>query len=201
MPTNILRSNLVSGGSIVVSQEVVSGKMNVALSNNIVVSGTIFSGNVMVSAPTNGVAPPTVVQQPIGLFGSLMLLTTNYTYGAKDVYVILTNYATIRTNGFIADAAKGFLTNTVAGFYRINAYVSIIPGNADTIEGEIHINESGREEISFYGTWDNPARIRTISSSGVLYLPANSGVSLRINNRSATNTAVVWRGGLTIGTP
>lgn len=166
--------------------------------------GSVYvRSNIFMLAPTNGVAPPPSVTQPIGLFGSMMLsLATNtVTIGASGTYYTLTNYSVARTNGFGANLATGFLTNTVAGYYRVTVYASMIGGGSDTLEGETFLNETGREEISLFGSYDNPARVRTMSSTGILYIPANTGISFRLNNRSDTDNITVWRAAITVGTP
>jgi hypothetical protein len=166
------------------------------------VNGDLAVMNVLYSKSSSNGVVGNLVLQPIGLFGSLMMGTTNYTYGAQNAYLTLTNYGTVRTNGVLANAVTGFLTNTIAGFYRIHGAVSLLPATADMIELEVFINETGREEISSFGAYDNPPRVRTLPlTGGIIYLPANSGVSLRVNNRSATNTAAIWRASLNIGTP
>ena len=159
--------------------------------------------NLLVWAPTNGVAPPSFVFQPIGIFGSMMMsnTTNTVTIGSSGTYYVLTNYATIRTNGFSANGATGYLTNLLAGFYRISYYVTATPGASDTLETEISVNGTGKEEISGFHTFANPARIDQIAGNGVLYLAANSFVALTINNRSDTDNVTVWRAGFTIGTP
>lgn len=162
-----------------------------------------LSNRLFVAAVTNGVAPPSRVLQPIGLFGSMMfsLATNTVTIGSAGTYYALTNYSVARTNGFGANLATGFLTNTVAGYYRVTVYASMIGGASDTLEGETFLNETGKEEISLFGSYDNPARVRTMSSTGILYIPANTGISFRLNNRSDTDNITVWRAAITVGTP
>lgn len=167
-------------------------------------AGSVTATNgLFVIAPTNANTSPLDAPQPVGLFGSMMLIgTTNtVTIGSSGTYYTLTNYNTVRTNGFISNKATGFLTNTVAGYYRITVYASMIGGNSDTMEGEVFLNETGREEIAVFGSYDNPARVRTMSSTGILYIPANTGISFRLNNRSDTDNISVWRGAITVGTP
>lgn len=147
--------------------------------------------------------PPPIVNQPIGCFGSMMMqgVTNLVTVAAPNTYLVVSNYQTIRTNQFIAAPVTGYLTNQVAGFYRIMYYLALVGGNSDTIETEIQVNGVGREEIASFGTYDTPARIRTITVNGVLYLAANSFVCVTVNNRSAANNITIWRGGFTMGTP
>lgn len=127
--------------------------------------------------------------------------TNTVTVGSAGTYYTLTNYGTVRTNGFGANPATGFLTNTVAGYYRITVYASMISGASDTLEGETFLNETGKEEISLFGSYDAPARVRTMSSTGILYIPANTGISFRLNNRTDNDNITVWRAAITVGTP
>jgi hypothetical protein len=161
------------------------------------------TNGLFVNAFSNGVAPPTVVKQPIGLFGTLNAAITN-SFVANGVYTTLTNYAGGEnlTNGFTAKPgwAGGFLTNQTAGFYRIDFHATMIPGNSDVVELELFFDETGHEETAVFGSYDNPARVRTMTSNGIHWLPANTGVSLRVKNSSAT-AVEVWRAGLSIGTP
>lgn len=155
------------------------------------------------SAPTNGIAPPPYVPQPIGLFGCIHIEnTTNViTIGSAGVYYRLTNFTTVATNGFAAARTNGFMTNLVAGFYRVTMYASVISGASDTLEGEFFTGETGQEEVSFFGSFDAPARVRTMSSTGIVYLPANTPLSMRLNNRTDNDNITVWRAALTVGTP
>jgi hypothetical protein len=172
---------------------------------NVTVGGTLIATNgLQIIAPTNGVAPPTQVVQPIGLFASMMMRnrTNTITMTTQDVYYQNPTYDTVRTNGCIADPAAGTLTNLTAGFYRVSYYVSMVPSANDLIEGEIFVNGTGREEIALYTQYDNPPRVRTMGGDGILYLAANSRVEIKFNNRTASgHTLAVWRGALTIGTP
>lgn len=220
--TNLNATNLTLSGPIIMygdnarSNGVAIGNYGEVLSNangkvqisggNITNSGYVISTNgLYMVCVTNNVAPPPNVLQPIGLFGSMMLsnVTNTITVGSSGVYRTLTNYQVLRTNGFIAVPGwnGGYLTNTIAGYYKIFYYVSMLPGNSDMIETEVFVNGIAREEISGFGQFDTPARVRTISGGGILYLPAMSYVSLNFNNRSSANNIAVWRAGFTIGTP
>lgn len=175
--------------------------------SNITASGTITATNgFYTTAPTNGVAPPSLVYQPIGLFGFMGMSgsTNTVTVGSSGTYYVVTNFNSFRTNNFVVSTGAstgGYLTNLYAGFYRISYYLSCVSGNSDTLEVEVNVNGTGKEEISGFATYDNPARMRVISGGGILYLPANSYVSLQVNNRSSASNVTIWRGGLTIGTP
>lgn len=161
------------------------------------------TNGVYLYAPTNGVAPPTTVYQPLGFFGSMMMtgVTNTVTVSAQNTYYVVTNFQTLRTNQFIADGKTGFLTNLVAGYYRIMYYLAMTTGTSDLMESELQVNGVGREEVSSFSMEDNPARIKTITVNGVLYLPANSYVCVTVNNRTAAANINIWRGGFTIGTP
>jgi hypothetical protein len=166
------------------------------------INGVIeVTNGLFVNAFSNGVAPPTVVKQPIGLFATLTCDITN-SFTANAVYTPLTNYTGVITNGFTARAgwAGGFLTNQTAGFYRVDFSASMLPGNNEILELELFFNETGHEETAVYGHFDTVARVRTLTSSGIHWLPANTGVSLRVKNTAASAIAV-WRAGLSIGTP
>lgn len=167
-------------------------------------SGSVTATNLFTSAPTNAAASPPVVQQPVGLFGSLMMrsATNTVTVSSSGTYYTITNFGTAMTNGFGASVATGFLTNNQAGFYRVSYYLVGVPSTAgDTVEAEVQINGVGKEEISGFHTYDNPARIDTISGSGIVYLPAGAGICLALNNNSGAHNITLWRAALTIGTP
>ena len=159
------------------------------------------TNGLFVNAFSNGVAPPTVVKQPIGLFAALTCNITN-SFTANAVYTPLTNYNGVITNGFTARAgwAGGFLTNQTAGFYRVDFYATMLPGNSEILELELFFDETGHEETAVYGHFDTVARVRTLTSSGIHWLPASTGVSVRVKN-SAASAIAVWRAGLSIGTP
>lgn len=185
-----------------VSDIFLGGPSNVKLLGNTYLRTRSFT----VTAPTNGVAPyvpATDVDNPVGSFGSMMLngVTNTVSVASAGVYYQLTNYVTLRTNNFGANKFTGYLTNVLAGFYRVGYYVVCLSGASDTLEAEVFVNDVGKEEISGFHTFDNPARVDDISGSGTLYLPANSAVSLRLNNRTDDDDVTVWRASLTIGTP
>lgn len=183
----------VSGGNITVSNTAAASQQSVIITTN---------GQIFITAPTNAVAPPAQVLQPIGYFASMMLTNTNtVTIGAGSTYYVLTNFTTLRTNGFVTIGTNGFITNVTAGFYRITCNVSMVGGGSDTLEGALFLDETRKPEITVFGTYDNPARIRTMSASGILYMPAATGLSFRLNNNSGANNITVWRAGVTIGTP
>lgn len=182
----------VSGGNITVSNTTAASQLSTIIS----------PGLIKITAPTNAVAPPAQVLQPIGYFASMMLTNTNtVTIGAGSTYYVLTNFTTLRTNGFVTIGTNGFITNVTAGFYRITCNVSMVGGGSDTLEGALFLDETRKPEITVFGTYDNPARIRTMSASGILYMPAATGLSFRLNNNSGANNITVWRAGVTIGTP
>lgn len=184
-----------------------TGNQVILTNGNVTASVTVTATNgFFTTAPTNGVAPPSLVYQPIGLFGFMGMSgsTNTVTVGSSGTYYVVTNFNSFRTNNFVVStgaSAGGYLTNLYAGFYRISYYLSCVSGNSDTLEVEVNVNGTGKEEISGFATYDNPARMRVISGGGILYLPANSYVSLQVNNRSSASNVTIWRGGLTIGTP
>lgn len=173
---------------------------NISAANN--PSAIIAPGLIRITAPTNAVAPPVQVLQPIGYFASMMLTNTNtVTIGAGSTYYVLTNFTTLRTNGFVTIGTNGFITNVTAGFYRITCNVSMVGGGSDTVEGALFLDDTRKPEITVFGTFDNPARVRTMSATGILYIPASTGISFRLSNNSDTDNISVWRAGVTIGTP
>lgn len=196
--------NLWYNGTKTITESALTGTIT---ASNVTAIGTITATNgFYTTAPTNGVAPPSLVYQPIGLFGFMGMSgsTNTVTVGSSGTYYVVTNFNSFRTNNFVVSTgarAGGYLTNLYAGFYRISYYLSCVAGNSDTLEVEVNVNGTGKEEISGFATYDNPARMRVISGGGILYLPANSYVSLQVNNRSAASNVTIWRGGLTIGTP
>lgn len=173
-------------------------KGTIYASGALTASNLVATVRIYTAVQTNDVAGATT-NTPIGLFGCMTMDITN-SYVANGVYSTVTNFSHVRTNGFISNPATGYLTNTVAGYYKISYYIAAVPGNGDMLEGEININGVGREEISMFGSYDNPARIRTISSSGIMFLPANSYTCFQLKNTSASAISV-WRGGITISTP
>lgn len=181
-----------------------TNRMTIGTDGKVTIMDTVIATNAFrIIPPDNGGTSTANAPSPLGFFGSMMLsgTTNTVTIGSSGTYYTLTNYGTVRTNGFGANKATGFLTNTVAGYYRITVYASMIGGASDTMEGEVFLNETGREEISLFGSYDNPPRVRTMSSTGILYIPANTGISFRLNNRSDTDNISVWRAAITVGTP
>jgi len=141
MPTNLLRSNTISGGSIVVSQEVTRGKMNVALSNIIVVSGNIdWSGGNVTYVPLTGDIQTYVNAAVAG--DTLSLASGKYT---------LTNTITIAKQlNIVGQGSAGFATVPVTPshgtiLFSTNASLVAFQINSDNVRlADLSINLSGQ---------------------------------------------------------
>lgn len=166
-------------------------------------AGTVTATNGLYSlVDSNGLAG-TQILSPLGFFGHLGMQTTNtLVTTSSSTYYTVTNWtaAECLTNRFVINAANGFVTNLVAGFYHITYHVSVLPGNSDTTEAEVFTNETADEDSASFHTYANPSRIATLSGASTEYLPANTGISLRIKN-SSNVTVNIWRAHIHVGTP
>jgi len=166
------------------------------------VAGDVMATNLFLFAPTNGAAPPPGVKQPIGLFASMFYTVTNTIQMTNtSTFSVVTNFGEGYTNGFTMDMAKGFVTNVYAGFYRIDMFATFLASGNDTLEIELFLGEVGHYHISALHTYDNPARVDSLGSSGIHYIPANTPISMRVRNNSDTDPITVWRAILTVATP
>lgn len=144
--------------------------------------------------------------RPCG-FGALMNDTSNTVVcaGAAGVYTNMagTAFTTIVTNDFTGgkQAISAGLTNVYAGYYRIFINASYLGGNSTTYEFDVTTNGVICDLIEVKNTTDNPARFRTSSAGGIIYLPANCGVQMMVQDGGSGSTINVFRSSLTIGTP
>lgn len=146
----------------------------------------------------------TASTQPVGCFGSLMMTGTNILTcaGATDVYTNIGGYNVIATNRFIGETNTGTLTNQVAGFYRVTINLSFMGQNSKTYESDLFTNGVACDAVSWKATFDNPARIRTHTAAGIVYLPANCQITQAIQCNDGTGgTIAIHRASLVLGTP
>lgn len=161
---------------------------------NLVVAGTLTA--------TNGayVGTQMLTPQPLGLYGSMMFNTTNYGQAFGATYTNIKGMNIWVTNQFTVNTNTGYITNLIAGYYRCGINVSMLGQNGASYEGCMLTNDVDPETIGFYHTHDNPARYRSASGMGIIYLPANTGCSFALKADTA-GTIQIRRGSITIGTP
>jgi hypothetical protein len=153
-----------------------------------------------VASPNAGPAP--AGPSPLGLWGSMMMTNTqSILLAAAGTACALTNYDVIYTNGFNGVLAGGKLINTTAGWYRVGFSTSVAASN-DPVEACLAINGSrdGRIAARAAASPDGAC----LNASGILYLPANTVVSLLLmdlNAGTSNVTATVWHAMLSVGTP
>lgn len=144
---------------------------------------------------------------PVGCFGALMNNTSNTVVcaGGAGVYTNIcgTGFTTITTNGFIGgtQAISAGLTNLTAGYYRVFINASYLGGNSTTYEFDVVTNGTACTLLEVKNTTDNPARFRTSSAGGIIYLPSNCGVQMMVQDGGGGSTINVFRSSITIGTP
>lgn len=148
-----------------------------------------------------------VAGNQIGAFGALMNNTSNTVVcaGGAGVYTNIcgTGFTTITTNGFIGgtQAISAGLTNLNAGYYRVFINASYLGANATTYEFDVVTNGAACTLLEVKNTTDSPARFRTSSAGGIIYLPANCGVQMMVQDGGGGSTINVFRSSITIGTP
>lgn len=158
---------------------------------------------------TNGVlsVDPGGGLNPVGCWGALMNNTSNTVVcpGAAGVYTNIcgTGFTTIYTNGFYGNvsAIVAGLTNLYAGYYRVDISCSYLGANSSTYEFDVTTNGVICALVEVKNTTDNPARFRSASCGGIIYLPANTGVQMMVQDQGNGTTVNVFRSALRIGTP
>lgn len=178
----------------------ISSPNGASSSNHLHVAGSAFNTNGTYTGYGGGI-------NPVGAYGSLMMNATNIVVcaGAAGVYTNIsgTNFTTMVTNGFYGATAgvSAALTNLVAGWYRVQIAASYMGANAGSYESEVFTNQVACDLISFKDTFDTPARLRNGSSVGIIYLPAGTRVSFKIQDGGSGSSIAVHRASLTVGTP
>lgn len=164
-------------------------------------SGTMTLGGVSISQ-----WPAVITNTAAGTWGFLTITNvgTHVTLGGIGAYATVTNWNKAYLNGFTSSTVGttgGSLTNTIAGWYRVTFTVTLTPGNSDQIEAEIAINGVNSDTIAGHSNTGNPAKSIEVSGTGVLFLPANTGVSIMIQNVNSTTVSSFDHAQLVIGTP
>jgi hypothetical protein len=137
--------------------------------------------------------------QPIACYGALMMNTTNI-LATGGAYTNVQNYNVAATNQFTRSLTTGYLTNQIAGYYRVTVNMSFLGAASETYELCHMTNGVDSELISTKGSFDNPPRLRSQTAAGIIYLPANTASSMSVKNTTAGNIAI-HRASLVIGTP
>lgn len=158
-----------------------------------------------VTSDTNNVfrvgSVPLSIGQQVGLYGAMMFNNTNYGQAfGTTAYTNIVGFNIWNTNQFTVNTNTGYLTNKFAGYYRCMINLSMIGVNSGIYEGCMRTNDVDPETIAFKHQHDNPARLRSASGCGVIYLPAGTGCSFSMKCDVA-GTIQIHRGSITIGTP
>jgi len=154
-------------------------------------------------ASSNGVAGLDITQQ-LGKFASLGWTNdagTAVVLG-NNAYQTVTNASRIITNGFAVDVNKTYLTNQVAGFYKIFVKMDWSGAQAaDIFECEVNISGTGNDFLSFRSMPSANNAVQSGSGSDIVYLPANSYLSMNLKNQTGARNATMYRASLVISTP
>lgn len=136
-----------------------------------------------------------------GTFGAMEMNATNLAMAFGAQYTNVTVYTRFQTNGFTVNTNTGYMTNRYAGYYRCNISISFDGLNSGTYEGCMLTNDVDSEIISWKGQFDTPARYRSQSAVGVIYLPAGTGCAFAIKQTDGQGTVSTHRAAFVIGTP
>ena len=150
---------------------------------------------------SNGVVGANV-NQPLSAWAFITKYNTNTINGGANTYANITNYSLCLTNQFSVNLSTGYATNVVAGFYRISISISGVSlNNGAAVEADVMVDDVENDDISFITQFDAAtARLKCWGAEGIRYLPAGSGVSVKMKSTGASGVSVV-RTQLTIGTP
>lgn len=162
----------------------------------------VTSSNIWVQTQqmTNN-SPNSQPGQPIACYGAMMFNTTNYgqVFGAT-AYTNITGFNVWNTNQFVVNTNTGYMTNLIAGYYKCIINVSMVGANAGIYEGCMLTNDVDPDLVAFQHQHDNPARWRSATGGGIIYLPANTGCSFALKS-DVPGAIQIKRGSLVIGTP
>jgi hypothetical protein len=213
----------LTGGSSIAKDLWVGGHLNILSNLNVggtiratnsitqtsTTASNYFAGNVWGPYPTNyngtNWAPLTTNipagVSPKGLFaykGTATQATNNF--GANGYTNLLTAqiWDRVLTNGFTASTNGNIaITNLYAGFYMVDCSVSILTDNttkANVVEGELFLNEVNQELISEIRSLPpSAADYGVIRAQGLMYIPANTGITFRLKNNTTTGPMVINR--------
>lgn len=166
-------------------------------------SATATNGLYYLIAQTNSTANTgyTNVWQPVHSFAAMMMYTTNTINGGAGAYAIITNYTTARSNLMGCNLTGGYITNTIAGFYRVGVHLSgVALDNSATVEGDLLLNGVAKDEVSFVTVFDNPPRTKGMSAIGILYITNNTPITFQVKSSGASGISVL-RAQMVIGSP
>lgn len=191
-------SALKTGGGLSVAKQIFSG-------SNGFFGGTVSATNgAYVGMNANGGIAPANSVSPLGAWGFMSLTNSqNINVLVSGTYYNIINFNYAYTNSFGASMTGGYLTNTIAGWYRIALNVSCIaPSPSDSMDADVTINDVVDERIASHTTAPSGAgKYVSMSASGVLYLSAGTRISIGITDTSATGNIGVLHAQLSVGTP
>jgi len=159
--------------------------LRLATNGNATFSGTVTA--------TNGMASPY----------ACLIQSTNWTrtISTQDVYYPMTDMNYSAGFRFGLNPASGIVTNLAAGDYKIFFQASYTGQNAHAYESALFTNGVECPLIEFKRTMGAAAAIGSASASGVIYLPANTVIDVRIQDTSGTGDATFSKYQFTIGMP
>ena len=208
---NVLAVNVTNGITSYNDVTISGAGSDLSVGGNITNLGsTIIAGSLTV---TNGIytvvnqtnsGSYTNLTQPLGRWG--MLGWTNDAGITVTLpttsYVIVTNANSVVTNGFIADATMTYLTNAVAGLYRVSVKTDFTgTTGSDIWEGEAVVNGVGNDFTGWRIQLSGNNGACSAGGQWIIYLPANSAVSTQVKNVTAARNMSITRAFLSITTP
>ena len=173
---------------------------NVTSNGNATLSGSLTATNgVYAGVQANAVAA--AMNNPLGFFGTLRMTTTNALALPVDAtYYNVTNWNNAITNQFGAALSTGYLTNTVAGYYRLSATISFIGAASELYEVCVLTNGVDSEMISSKKQFSTGTpRYDAVPVTGRMYLPANTAISLAVKNTADNTDLTIHRACLDVG--
>lgn len=137
---------------------------------------------------------------PIGYFGALRQgYQSNSVTLSLTVYTNVVSWDSRATNGFIASATTGYLTNIYAGWYEAAIDLSGVGAASQYIEGCVLTNDVDNEHIGFKKQYSNTQpRSAGEFASSIIYLPAYTGISFAIKSTNDTTALVIQKAHFTV---
>lgn len=165
--------------------------------------GPTYSTNgLYFEAHDNGDTRATGIQTPVHAFCSLSATdgVRHVTLTAVNTYAVITNWNYSVTNAFNVNRTLGYATNLLPGWYRLSFSMSAAGGANDEVEADIATNGVASDIIAAHTSAGSATRNSCASGTGILFLPANTPISLMVKNLDST-TLSNTHSQITIGAP
>lgn len=140
---------------------------------------------------------------PIVAPHACLILSTQWlrSVASSSTYYVISNMNYSEGFQFGLNPTFGTVTNLVAGTYRIFFQASYTGQNSHAYEAGLFTNGVECPLIEFKRTMGSAASIGSASASGIISLPANTAIDVRMQDATGTGDATIEKFQFTVGTP